>query len=198
MINKARTVKVWFNDPASSDNQTDALSPWQERVLLGDPNLRAFMNLTGDVSARTKLRAQCRDFQWFVDRFRQVFQRRGMLDKVGQLLRHNSLCMAALADKPTFVDCDKQAPLQNVQFADGRVRVKALCLDANAQERDKLNKPVLWYHCDFGKNSNQAWELTSEGKLRWLGSDKGMCGSEVNKELIMTDCASASVFTLQS
>jgi hypothetical protein len=59
-----------------------------------------------------------------------------------------------------------------------------------------MNKPVIWYHCDFGNNKNQEWQL-KEGKLHWL-SGNDICASVVDKELVMTSCASASNFTLQS
>ena len=213
MINKARTVKVWFNDPQGHPDRTgeDAvhLSDWQEKVMQGDPNIRGFMPLTGDVSERMKLRRECRDFQWYVERFRHVFEKRGLLDKQGALVkpqRNSEVCLSGFpvkvensdALKATFVECERGDPLQNVQAngADNRVRVKSLCLDANAGQQEKLGKAILWFHCDFGKNANQDWRFV-DGKLKWSGSTD-YCATEVNKELVMASCASATTFTIQS
>ncbi|KAF4662075.1 hypothetical protein FOL47_006405 [Perkinsus chesapeaki] len=67
-VNKIRTVEVWFDE-------------WKDRYYQTDEHAYKVLNGMGDVTKRKALRQelQCKSFNWFMNRFEDVFKSRGLL-----------------------------------------------------------------------------------------------------------------------
>mmetsp|Transcript_38449 Transcript_38449/g.109914 ORF Transcript_38449/g.109914 Transcript_38449/m.109914 type:complete len:669 (-) Transcript_38449:76-2082(-) len=169
--NHARAAKVWLDDYYKYFVEAQ---PMAKTLDLG-PGLEQRMAL------RPALK--CKDFQWYVDKFRHAFERKGLLMENFHHLRHTAsrLCLTA-------VEADKDKPkddwrhkdhliLEPCKRPDDRQRWSTVggnrmlfnrkvkkCLDrfsipfGNEEER----RPILW-ECDWlnvplGKNQNQLWQ----------------------------------------
>ena len=166
-VNKVRVVEVWFDK-------------YKDFFYRADPHARNLVPLMGDVSSRIKLKEklQCKPFQYFVDRFRAVFDKRNMLpsrhfaikdEKSGKCLeghKDGTIGMrdCSIAVGPGFANGFRFVPegdkgVRSLQFPH-------LCFDANAISLDKKGVKVLLYHC-MSKNPNQkGWEI-ADGGIRW-------------------------------
>ena len=167
MINKARTVEAWFDD-------------WKERVYNGDPNLRHFIHRTGDISSRLKLKEdlKCKPFSFFVERFKPIFQRRGMLDDNLFVIKDSKSgeCVQMVGKEWHLGQCDKRSIQQRFSGEGGALRIGPDCVDSNSALQEKLNQPILVFHCqDYiqGLSASQTWSV-EDGKLLWGG---GLCAA---------------------
>jgi hypothetical protein len=169
MINKARTVETWFDN-------------YKEHVYNGDPNLRNFRTLTGNITARLALKQKlnCKPFSYFVQRFHDVFRKRGMLDEDLFVIRDmkSGLCVQMKADKYFMVSCDKRDIHQRFSGEGGALRLGSVCLDSDAKipVRERFGKAVLAYHCQDeikGVPDTQKFRLTKDGRIRMYTGNIG-------------------------
>ena len=193
-VNKVRLAEVW-------------LDQYKEFFYRADPSARKLVAHMGDVSGRLRLREKlhCKPFQFFVDRFRSVFDMKHMLptrhfaikDEVTGVCLEASKegaikmgdCAAAQGNAynpayrfvPDSPSDDKSGigVLRSMQFSH-------LCFDANAASATKNGLRIILYHC-MNKNDNQKGWRVSDGGLRWNNS----CASiaEEEKHLGFGDCA---------
>jgi glycosyltransferase involved in cell wall biosynthesis len=192
-INKVRLAEVW-------------LDQYKEFFYRADPHARRLVQHMGDVSDRVRLKEKlhCKPFQFFVDRFRSVFDTKHMLPSRHFAIKDEvtGLCLEAFKEGSIKMrDCaaaqgnayspsyrfvpdspsdDKPGVgiLRSVQFPH-------LCFDANAASSDKKGLKIILYHC-MTKNENQkGWQIT-EGGLRWNDS----CASiePESQQLVFGDC----------
>eukprot|EP00921_Rhytidocystis_pertsovi_P012470 GHVQ01020277.1.p1 GENE.GHVQ01020277.1~~GHVQ01020277.1.p1 ORF type:complete len:823 (+),score=115.54 GHVQ01020277.1:338-2470(+) len=136
---------------------------------------------------RTALRhkLRCMPFQWYVDRFRTAFERKGLLDAEYIFIQHQKSrwCLGATGADPTSVDplqknhshivlmpCDRHSTNQQWQLVGGQRliyhRSTGKCIDALAGQKGSTNRdkrPIL-YECDWNGvfqtvNENQFWQF---------------------------------------
>ena len=175
-INKVRTVEVWFDE-------------YKEFFYRSDPYARTLTGFKGDISERNELKARlgCKPFQFFVDRFRSVFDMKNMLpkrhvaikdEKSGKCLdatKDGALvlapCTNAVGDKyrasMRFIT-DFPAATDSIKVV-GTIRSLKYgqkCFDANGEKAEKNNTKVLLYACQ-AKNQNQESWTVEDGGLRW-------------------------------
>merc|ERR1740121_499960 len=142
-----------------------------------DPASGRFKQVIGNISDRLELkqRMQCKPFQWYVDKFRDVFKTKHMLPEDAFLIKDTvtGLCLVASEDDEHLKEapCDSRKNFQRMTYANGgqSIRIARVdkCLDANAaySGRDRQDMPVLLYACD-PHSRNQVWTLKG-GQLRW-------------------------------
>nr|PIM05135.1 putative polypeptide n-acetylgalactosaminyltransferase 12 [Toxoplasma gondii COUG] len=129
----------------------------------------------GDITQRKKLRYEqltCMPFQWYVEKFKTAFDRKGLLDHNFFHIEHEQtgLCLSS-AYTPGFPDhrlvlepCDLHARLQQWTVAAGNRLIEnreKKCIDAFVQQAD-ARAPVVWT-CDWNRvlqrqNENQFWQ----------------------------------------
>lgn len=192
-INKVRLTEVWFDQ-------------YKDFFYRADPFAKTLVPHMGDTSERIKLKQKlhCKPFQFFVDRFRSVFDMKNMLparhfaikdemsgkcvDATKEGLLKLGDCNLAHGDahRPSFrfipdsLSADKPGlgVLRSMKFAN-------LCFDANAASASKKGLKVLIYHC-MNKNDNQkGWEI-ADGGLRWNNSCAGIEADQ--DSLTFADC----------
>jgi hypothetical protein len=141
----------------------------------------------GDVRSRETLKQklQCKPFQYFVDRFRSVFDMKNMLparhfaikDEIsGKCLEGHKdgtirLAKCDNAVGPNFRSGFRFIPDSPSADKPGagvlrQMKFSNLCFDANAVSQDKKGVQVLLYHC-MNKNPNQKDWVIENGGLRW-------------------------------
>lgn len=176
-INKVRLVEVWFDE-------------YREFYYRSDPFGHTLIPHMGDVSQRLDLKKNllCKPFQYFVDRFRSVFDMKHMLPKhhIAIMDEVTSKCLMAQADGSIRLgDCDSAAgpspdPAMRFipEFSPGNknapsepgvlrsFKFSSLCFDANAQKPDKDGLQVLLYHCMMKNEQQNGWTL-GDGALKW-------------------------------
>ena len=174
-INKVRTVEVWFDE-------------YREFFYRSDPYARTLTAHKGPVTDRLLLqqRLGCKPFQYFVDRFRAVFDMKNMLpkrhvaikdEKTGKCLESNKEGWVVFGNCANAIGNDYRAALRFVPdfpatppaTSLGTIRSLKLggkCFDANGQVPEKKNLKILLYTC-MAKNSNQEGWVVEAGGLRW-------------------------------
>ena len=156
MINKARTVAVWFDD-------------WKAKVWTGDPNLKHFEPLIGDISERVALKEKlkCGTFSDYVDRFREVFRSRGMFESKPFKIKDTKSDTCVREDNERWImgDC---ATSSSFTENDGSLRRGDFCFDADARLIEKINEPILRFHCHTEElGITQKFLLTNDGFIKW-------------------------------
>ena len=192
-VNKVRLAEVWLDD-------------YKNFFYRSDPYAKTLVTHMGDVSERLRLKEKlhCKPFQFFVDRFRSVFDSKYMLptrhfaikDEVSgkciQAVKDGSMrfgdCLSAKGNAYTpsyrFVpdspseDKSSAGVLRSMQFPN-------LCFDANAASLDKKGLKIILYHC-MAKNDNQKGWILKDGGLRWNDSCAGI--DSPAKHLVFGDC----------
>eukprot|EP00386_Alphamonas_edax_P007468 GDKI01024873.1.p1 GENE.GDKI01024873.1~~GDKI01024873.1.p1 ORF type:complete len:529 (-),score=93.60 GDKI01024873.1:25-1611(-) len=183
--NKIRAVDVWFGNWSSKFY--DAYPPAKDATVRGG---------AGDMSARVALREklQCRDFNWYVDKFRDVFMMKGLLPRETFVLKeqHTNKCLSSGDDGEGVVvkACDANSNAQRF-YLDSKTGIKNIqtekCLDATSPP-DTLppegHTPIL-YPC-MKDNPNQGGWRVSGGRLVWknLCADVGREGTNGGKMLL--------------
>ena len=158
MINKVRMVEVWFDE-------------FKTKVYEATPALRDLIPFTGDLVPRFQLREdlKCGKFRDYVDKFGNVFIRKGLLPTPKFLIKDekSGKCLTAENDGLILEDCkagnaQQQFWIEGPQLKQGPY----LCLDANANAAEKEKFPVLLFHCHDFSNKNQHWTI-SKGRIKW-------------------------------
>jgi len=176
-INKVRLVEVWFDE-------------YKDFYYRSDPYGRTLIPHMGDVSERIRLKQNlaCKPFQYFVDRFRSVFDMKHMLPNhhIAIMDEVSSQCLAGNADGSIrLTDCknatgpnpdtalrfipEYSTPNKGQSTEPGvfrSLKFSSLCLDANAQSPNKDGLQVLLYHCMMKNDHQKGWHL-KDGALRW-------------------------------
>jgi glycosyltransferase involved in cell wall biosynthesis len=192
-INKVRLAEVW-------------LDQYKEFFYRADPYAQTLVPYMGDTSQREqlKIKLQCKPFQFFVDRFRSVFDRENMLPARHFAIKDeiSGKCVEAMQDgilkfgdcsyaqggshRPSFrfipdslsADEPGLGVLRSMKFAN-------LCFDANAASKDKNGLRILIYHC-MVRNENQKGWLVADGGLRWHSSCAGL--DQAQDALVFANC----------
>ena len=195
-INKVRTVEVWFDE-------------YKEFYYRSDPYARTLTNYKGDLTERNALKARlgCKPFQYFVDRFRAVFDMKNMLPKRHVAIKDEKTnlcleahkegylvfgdCKNAIGDKyrtsmrfvadfpPDNPKVEPRGIIRSLKFADK-------CFDANGQVPEKADIRVLLYTCMAKNKQQESWSI-SDGGLRW-GNDWCAYRSSKDKTLSFGEC----------
>jgi len=163
-MNKVRTVEVWFDE-------------YKAMYYESDPAAARYRDTIGDISDRMEFRKrnQCKPFQWYIDKFKDVFSTKHMLPEDAFLIKDtvSDMCLVATEDGEGLREapCDGRKNFQRFTFVAGGQGIRAArvdkCLDADSQYsgKDREGTKVLLYHCDE-HSRNQVWTLTN-GQLRW-------------------------------
>jgi len=164
-INKVRTVETWFDD-------------YKRFFYEAAPEAKRFTKHMGDIKDRLELKKslKCKPFQWYVDKFHNVFREKHMLPEERFMVKNSvrGLCLEITSDFAHLHEalCDEGSAAQRWTFAEKgkglRNVAKDRCLDANAGLPEKEGTEVFLYKCYNVNNENQAWSFTG-GMLRWQG-----------------------------
>lgn len=182
-LNKVRTVETWFDE-------------YKEYYYAADPGGLAYKNLIGSLEDRMQLKQklQCKPFQWYVDKFIDVFKTKHMIPEEVFLIRgrDSKLCVASASDKEHLVMEECNLDVKRQQWTVG-LNGAALhnshaqkCLDANAGEPNKDGMAAFMYVC-YPDNAQQNFQLSS-GNIRWT---QGYCVEPRTDEelLVLRKCA---------
>ena len=172
-VNKVRLVEVWFGN-------------YKDFYYRADTYGRSLVPAMGDLSERLQLKEklQCKPFQFFVDRFRAVFDMKHMLPTTHFAIKDETSgkCVEAVktGNKGGFRlgDCQKATGAgmaSTFRFipdvTTGSIRsmmFSSECFDANSARSDRNGLQILLFFCQ-GKNANQhAWTV-DQGGIRWNG-----------------------------
>lgn len=86
MRNKVRTVEGWWDEES------------KERFYNATPSAHSYKSKIGDLTSRQEIKTRlgCKPFEWYIDRFSDIFHDRGMLAKDTFQLRNpdRDLCLA--------------------------------------------------------------------------------------------------------
>merc|ERR1719217_299865 len=136
-INKIRTIQVWFDEP------------YRSQVLR---NIGVSQNLIKSASVNLeerealKEKLQCENFQWYMDRFKHVFEERALVG-------------------PSFLleAVQQEADDGGVMFR-GRLHNAVVgCLDANGRFAKREEAWPIFFQCSGNNNPMQTWKLEEEG-----------------------------------
>jgi len=194
-VNKVRTVEVWFD-------------AFKEYYYRSDPFARTLIPYMGETTDRERLkeRLMCKPFQYFVDRFRSVFDTKNMLPKRHVAIKDEvtGLCVEATKDGHLQLEDCKNAigtssksamrfVLDSIGVNGGTIRSfkhSNKCFDANGSTAEKHNIPILVYHCFDNNGSQLGWKLENGG-IAWnnhycahrgLGSSYLVFGNCIDKD----------------
>ena len=180
-VNKVRLVEVWFDE-------------YKEFYYKADPFARTLVKNKGDVAERLELQKKlhCKPFQYFVDRFRSVFDKRNMLPKKHFAIKDQTSrkCIEGKKDGTlTLSDC-AMAVGENYRsshrFIPGPPGPSAQpghfssishllrsesCFDANGSVTEKIGANILLYPCKSNNAQQSDWAI-DQGGIRW----KDFCG----------------------
>mmetsp|Transcript_23185 Transcript_23185/g.64801 ORF Transcript_23185/g.64801 Transcript_23185/m.64801 type:complete len:534 (+) Transcript_23185:294-1895(+) len=164
-MNKVRTVETWFDE-------------YKERYYSADPAARHFQRHIGDLSEREALkkRLQCKPFKWYVNKFHDVFEEKGMLQEMFFQIcdRKRNLCVQTTALGPHLEEapCNPASKRQQFTLGINGIGLRSVssqeCMDANAGVANKEGSLAFLYKC-FANNAMQKWSV-SRGHVRWKQS----------------------------
>jgi len=163
-INKVRTVETWFDE-------------YKDRFYEADPAARQFVKFRGDISDRLAIKKslQCKPFDWYVQKFKTVFETKHMLPEDVFQIRdtETGLCLQASNDLDHMIEatCDDSSRLQQWSKANSANGLRNAgankCLDANAgvHFNQKVGSDVLLYFC-YPRSEQQAFSIRN-GLVKW-------------------------------
>jgi glycosyltransferase involved in cell wall biosynthesis len=175
-MNKVRTVEVWFDE-------------YKEFFYRSDPFARTLKDSIGDTTEREELkkRLHCKPFQYFVDRFRAIFETKYMLPKDHFAIRDEITGKCLMASKDGDIslgDCDSAAgeyfkseyrfvldiPTNKGHRGDGRVSSLrySTCFDANGAKAEKDGLKIILYACMTQNQHQMGWKVDNGG-ITWKG-----------------------------
>ena len=166
-MNKVRTVEVWFDQ-------------YREFFYKADPFARTLTASMTDTTEREELkkRLQCKPFQYFVDRFRSVFEMKMMLPKKHVAIKDeiSGKCLKRNPDgRLSLKSCERalnpeRTPSMRFIVENGMIRPlkqSQECLDANGSAGPiKDNVPIITYTC-FNRNDQQNNWRVEDGGIVW-------------------------------
>eukprot|EP00747_Dinoflagellata_sp_TGD_P101059 gnl/TRDRNA2_/TRDRNA2_168229_c1_seq2.p1 gnl/TRDRNA2_/TRDRNA2_168229_c1~~gnl/TRDRNA2_/TRDRNA2_168229_c1_seq2.p1 ORF type:complete len:583 (+),score=107.53 gnl/TRDRNA2_/TRDRNA2_168229_c1_seq2:158-1750(+) len=159
-LNKVRTVETWFDN-------------WKDRYYQADPVAKQFIPYIGDISERLaiKEKLQCKNFDWYVKKFKKVFEEKHMLAEEVFLIKDQSTghCITVSDDKEHIEEARCDTTRKDQLWSGGssmRNLYAAKCLDANAGEPEKVGMEAFLYPC-YPNSAMQAFKLTEAKELRW-------------------------------
>jgi hypothetical protein len=134
----------------------------------------------GDVSERQRLKEklQCKPFQYFVDRFRSVFDMKHMLPTSHFAIKDEASgqCLEAVRGGLRLGDCSRATgPELSSTFRfipDASVgslrsmKFSSDCFDANSARTDRHGLKILLFNCQ-GRNPNQSGWSIANGGITW-------------------------------
>ena len=188
-INKVRTVEVWFDE-------------YKEFYYKSDPFARTLIASMDDTSEREELkkRLQCKPFQYFVDRFRAVFDMKSMLPKKHVAIKDEitGKCVKRNPDsRLKLMDCDKATgsdAMSAMRFIVENGAIRPLkqsheCFDANGSAGYvKDNVPILTFPCVKNNAQQSNWRI-QDGGIQW--QDKYCAKAEDGTQrLVFGTCSS--------
>ena len=194
-VNKVRLIEVWFDE-------------YKEFYYRSDPFARTLVDKKGDVTERLELknRLHCKPFQYFVDRFRSVFDMKNMLPKRHLAIKDETTgkcletfknggiklgsCAMALGEtyRSAFRFISDEAGPESKTKGLGifrSLKYSSRCFDANGGVAAKNGVKVLLYTC-MAKNPQQQNWVVKDGGLRW----NNHCAyiDDKTKELTLGEC----------
>ena len=175
-INKVRLVEVWFDQ-------------YKDFYYKADPFAVTLKERKGDISERLELQKKlhCKPFQYFVDRFRSVFDTRNMLPKTHFAIKDESTgkCVEAfkngsfkLSDCTSAIGRNHKA---NFRFTSlpppgstdpgmlgtiANLRFNTMCFDANGSRYEKKGLNIVLFQCEKDNLNQSNWEI-KDGGLKW-------------------------------
>lgn len=188
-INKVRTVEVWFDQ-------------YKEFYYKADPFARTLLGAMDDTSEREELkkRLQCKPFQYFVDRFRAVFDMKSMLPKQHVAIKDEvtGMCVKRNPDsRLKLTSCNNAIgphAKSSMRFIPERGVIRSLkqsqeCIDAHGTAGlVKDNVPIITFTCTKNNDQQSGWYV-EDGGFRW-GSKYCARAEEGTLQLVFGLCAS--------
>jgi len=193
-INKIRTVEVWFDEP------------YRARVLKNigvSHSLIDYAKVGLEPREQLKADLKCENFQWYMDRFKHVFEERALVgpsflleavqqETSGVDTHARKLCIGQpeLTSPPgeaaMLVPCTQNGARRFVEQAadDGGVMFRGRlhnavvgCLDANGRFAKREEAWPIFFQCSGNNNPMQTWKLEEEGLLTMMDrySKKQFC-----------------------
>ncbi|KAF4655136.1 hypothetical protein FOL47_009563 [Perkinsus chesapeaki] len=164
--NKIRTVEVWFDD-------------YKDYFYSADPYAKGLREkaMAGGIEDRLKFKKdmQCKPFQYYVDKFRKVFEMKGMLASDAYLIKDDKseLCVSSGGydgTKLVLRKCNEKDEKQRWNDNPGKAirnHASESCMDANAGVADKQGMTLITYFCMMN-NANQNFQVVN-GMIQWQG-----------------------------
>eukprot|EP01066_Platyproteum_vivax_P001791 Platyproteum_vivax@DN12253_c0_g1_i1.p1 len=160
--NKVIAVETWFGNYTDMFYERSPYSKkFQESVLEGLLERRKQLS-----------HLDCKPFQWYLDKFKAVFEMKGMLPSNTFLIRETSsnLCLS-YDDKASYIvaiDCNTNSKTQRwFKTSDNTIHSMGKhdhCLDANNVNHS--NYRFLIYHCVKGNHNQLGWGF-NQGRLTY-------------------------------